>query len=113
MHLHIIIMREREREEMEMEKDRKRKRVEKGEAAIGGGQMSSKAQTPVVAPTEEEVEEFFAILRRMHVAVKYFQKGVSIGDELPSAAGYRRRSNRAENGGLDLNAVPEPESNSD
>lgn len=25
--------------------------------------------------TEEEVEEFFAILRRMQVAVKYFEKG--------------------------------------
>ncbi|KAL0462363.1 UNVERIFIED_CONTAM: hypothetical protein Slati_0123900 [Sesamum latifolium] len=104
---------------MEMEKDRKRKRVEKGEAARGGDQMSSKVQAAVVAPppTEEEVEEFFAILRRMHVAVKYFQKGVSndegSGDEQPAVAGSRRRSKRAENGGLDLNSVPEPESNLD
>ncbi|KAK4426894.1 hypothetical protein Salat_1458200 [Sesamum alatum] len=104
---------------MEMEKDRKRKRVEKGEAARAGGQMSSKGQAAEDAapPTEEEVEEFFAILRRMHVAVKYFQKGASNGEGgsggLPAAAGYRRPSKRAENGGLDLNAVPEPESNLD
>ncbi|KAG6675676.1 hypothetical protein I3843_15G109200 [Carya illinoinensis] len=29
-----------------------------------------------MVPTEEEVEEFFAILRRMKVAVKYFERSV-------------------------------------
>ncbi|MED6137781.1 hypothetical protein PIB30_068210 [Stylosanthes scabra] len=35
-----------------------------------------KGEEPGAAPTEEEVEEFFAILRRMKVALDYFdQKG--------------------------------------
>ena len=45
---------------------------EEGASATGG----SGAGNPAAAPTEEEVEEFFAILRRMKVAVDYFdQKG--------------------------------------
>ncbi|XP_048136562.1 uncharacterized protein LOC125315462 [Rhodamnia argentea] len=86
-------------------------------------------------PSEAEVEEFFAIVRRMHVAVKYFGRaaggGNAVGDErgkvwrsaLESGAGTaaadhgdagevakEKRPDAASaeaNGGFDLNAVPE------
>ncbi|GFZ12215.1 hypothetical protein Acr_23g0006000 [Actinidia rufa] len=100
--------------------EKKRKRTEDG-----NGRMK-KAEA---APPDEEVEEFFAILRRMHVAVQYFEKvngngkvdgrkltgrtaieaealartdGVKAGEE--SVSGARK------NGVLDLNAVPEDDS---
>ena len=50
---------EKEREEGE-EIKKVREEVGKGEGVV---------------PSEEEVEEFFAILRRMKVAVKYFERG--------------------------------------
>ncbi|TKY44701.1 hypothetical protein E2542_SST30979 [Spatholobus suberectus] len=49
------------REEEEEEESERVKKMLKGEEEDGSG-----------VPTEEEVEEFFAILRRMRVAVKYF-----------------------------------------
>ncbi|CAL5338767.1 hypothetical protein CsSME_00022364 [Camellia sinensis var. sinensis] len=75
---------------------------------------------------EEEVEEFFAIIRRIHVAVKYFERG-SNGDgrkltemrsrlrqsiERECAGGVNgakskvREEGVEENLGLDLNAEP-------
>ena len=51
-----------------MEGEKKRKR------AVDGGGRRNKAVAEA-APSEEEIEEFFAILRRMHVAVQYFEKG--------------------------------------
>ncbi|GFP96598.1 hypothetical protein PHJA_001803900 [Phtheirospermum japonicum] len=57
----------------------KRKRVSDGEKAgsgrrgkarEGGGGAAVKGEVPA----DEEVEEFFAILRRIQVAVKYFQE---------------------------------------
>ena len=67
--------------------------------------------------TEEEVEEFFAILRRIHVAVNYFKKGN--GDirnltELGKMESLNSEGNvnvnggkkKEENVGLDLNADP-------
>ncbi|WVZ13721.1 hypothetical protein V8G54_011287 [Vigna mungo] len=47
---------------VEEEGERVNKKRLKGEEEVGGDGV----------PTEEEVEEFFAILRRMRVAVKYF-----------------------------------------
>lgn len=118
-----------------MEGEKKRKKAADGEAGGGGSrrrkEREAKAAEPM--PTDEEVDEFFAILRRMHVAVKYFEKGRgnAAGRELTGRwataleaevlAGVNgtvkaaeesvcgARKNRA---ALDLNAVPEAESNS-
>ena len=49
----------REEEESERVKNKRLKGVEEEDGSDG-------------VPTEEEVEEFFAILRRMRMAVKYF-----------------------------------------
>lgn len=73
--------------------------------------------------TEDEVEEFFAILRRIHVAVNYFKK--SNGDirnitELEKVESLNLGENVEVNGGekkeeenvyLDLNAYPDTGSN--
>ncbi|XP_022775805.1 protein NIM1-INTERACTING 2-like [Durio zibethinus] len=68
--------------------------------------------------TEEEVEEFFAILRRIHVAINYFKKGnYNMRDltELGKAESLNLGRNvevngckktEKENVGLDLNADP-------
>lgn len=53
---------EDEEEEKENEKLKKKLKAEQKEEDGGGSGV----------PTEEEVEEFYAILRRMKVAVKYF-----------------------------------------
>ncbi|KAF2298756.1 hypothetical protein GH714_026642 [Hevea brasiliensis] len=50
----------------------KRRRIEKDSDASRNKKMK---QVDPEEATEEEVEEFFAILRRMQVAVKYFEKG--------------------------------------
>ncbi|KAI3463856.1 hypothetical protein Pfo_020519 [Paulownia fortunei] len=111
-------IRERKREQIEMEmerqrqrqKERKRKRVEKGEAVRADARMRIKEKAEVSPPpSEEEVDEFFAILRRMRVAVKYFEKRSSNcegGDGGLQAAA----DGGGERAALDLNAVPEPES---
>ncbi|KAL3644654.1 hypothetical protein CASFOL_009834 [Castilleja foliolosa] len=53
----------------------KRKRVSDGEAPASGkrGKAREGAAVKVEVPADDEVEEFFAILRRIQVAVKYFQ----------------------------------------
>ncbi|KAG8379363.1 hypothetical protein BUALT_Bualt07G0080800 [Buddleja alternifolia] len=114
---YCITERERERER-EMTGESKRKRVVEKEGCIKGeDQMKRKARTAVVdhevvapPPTEEEVEEFFAILRRMRVAVKYFEDGASSKIKTGGAPAAAVGGKRVENGGLDLNAVPETES---
>ncbi|XP_057472482.1 protein NIM1-INTERACTING 2-like [Actinidia eriantha] len=118
--------REREREaiiesiDYTMVGEKKRKRTEDG-----NGRMK-KAEA---APPDEEVEEFFAILRRMHVAIQYFEKvngnGKVDGRKLTGRtaieaealamtdgvkAGEESISGARKNGVLDLNAVPEDES---
>ncbi|XP_060172663.1 uncharacterized protein LOC132603550 [Lycium barbarum] len=91
-----------------MEGEKKRKRTVNG----------ADRRREVAAPSEAEVEEFYAILRRMHVAVKYLQKSaphVNVPNRLtametdPNGVGR----NIVRNGGLelDLNTVPEPETN--
>ncbi|KAI8528693.1 hypothetical protein RHMOL_Rhmol12G0167600 [Rhododendron molle] len=120
-----------------MEREKKRKRAE-DDKVRGGRRKEREGEAEGEAmPTDEEVDEFFAILRRMQVAVKYFKKGggnaaagrkwtggrwateleaevlagVNGGKaaEERSASGVQKKKN---NGALDLNAVPEAESNS-
>ncbi|CAI0552406.1 unnamed protein product [Linum tenue] len=65
------------------------KPIKKRRQADGRAPTSTEGPTRAAAP-EEEVEEFFAILRRIHVAVKYFERsGVEAGSLL--SAGKRRR----------------------
>nr|XP_009588175.1 uncharacterized protein LOC104085759 [Nicotiana tomentosiformis]XP_016457269.1 PREDICTED: uncharacterized protein LOC107781135 isoform X1 [Nicotiana tabacum]ABJ98930.1 NIMIN2c protein [Nicotiana tabacum] len=114
-----------------MDGEKKRKRTENDE--VNGGDRSKheienavkeKEETVVLPPpSEAEVDEFFAILRRMHVAVKYLQKNSQIlpivndhGSKLTASpagvnsivvAGQRRTQGIVRKGGLDLNALPE------
>ncbi|GER29880.1 NIM1-interacting 2 [Striga asiatica] len=106
-----------------MELENKRKREDNGEAngktrearegSGGGGAHASASQ-----PEDEEVEEFFAILRRIHVAVKYF-KGRNGGHRdltaMPRPAGFDGvvkspdGSGAKRKPGLDLNSELEPD----
>ncbi|GMH03945.1 hypothetical protein Nepgr_005784 [Nepenthes gracilis] len=124
---------------------RKRKRAEAGER--GGVEMNQEQNReihsetdklpprPRPPPSEKKVEEFYAILRRIHPAVKYFEmKGngdgrngwMALEADLPELNGVGCKSEREKkvsevvtaNGvssvvSFDLNAVPEAESNSD
>ena len=77
----------------------------------GGGDVES--------VTEAEVDEFFAILRRIHVAISYFKKnndrrikeeeGSRLRAILEGESKEEENENVEENLGLDLNAVPAPE----
>ncbi|XAR51284.1 hypothetical protein NMG60_11005878 [Bertholletia excelsa] len=107
-----------------MEKEKKRKRSEADEVVgnRGGHRNRKEMEKPEKAEadptaTDEEVDEFFTILRRIQVAVKYFSK--SNGD----AKGDCNRDGREklpdrdvegegvrENGAFDLNAMPDAES---
>ena len=109
-----------------MEKDqRKRSRVVDGGSGSGSGSGSGGGgdrkkgkdvvNEPVVTvapPTEDEVEEFFAILRRMRDGIKSLEKGGGGGVKLPEAAregveGEVRVKKRADVVLLDLNTVPD------
>ncbi|CAK9147731.1 unnamed protein product [Ilex paraguariensis] len=120
-----------------MEKEKKRKRVtEVGEVDGGSGRMKKEKverEKAKAAPSEEEVDEFFEILRRMQVAVKYFEKSSDgdgnanandkangdgrrltdlLGTEVDDVTANEKGLNqRLVKGVLDLNAVP-AESNS-
>ncbi|KAK9903798.1 hypothetical protein M0R45_000908 [Rubus argutus] len=70
------------------------------------------------AVTEDEVEEFFAILRRIHVAVTHFRNATGGGTKymdgglravLESNEEEDGDAKKKENVGWDLNADPEPE----
>ncbi|PSR96555.1 Protein NIM1-INTERACTING 2 like [Actinidia chinensis var. chinensis] len=115
-----------------MEGEKKRKRAADGGVRRREKETEKKAEAE--GPSEEEVEEFFAILRRMHVAVKYFEKSNGNGDrskltgkwcrartELEAEALVGVNGAKAEEeslsgvrkiGVLDLNAVPDAENNS-
>ncbi|KAL7139459.1 hypothetical protein ABFS83_09G052400 [Erythranthe nasuta] len=62
-----------------MKGERKRKRVEKEEQKIksklgrDAAAVAAAAEADVPSPMDQEVEEFFAILRRMRLAAKYFR----------------------------------------
>ncbi|KAL0408854.1 UNVERIFIED_CONTAM: hypothetical protein Sradi_1819800 [Sesamum radiatum] len=99
---------------MEMEK---RKRVEDGEAAAGKRGKGRREDGAVDAvPGDEEVEEFFAILRRMQVALKYFENRNAGGQsratpwrpafEREDFAGVKNNPEGNRNAGLDLNSDP-------
>lgn len=113
-----------------MEGEKKRKRAEDD-----GRRKEMREAEAEAMPTDEEVDEFFAILRRMQVAVKYFKKGggnAAAGrkwtgrawateleaEVLAGVNGGKAAEERSacgvqkKNGALDLNAVPEAESNS-
>ncbi|KAJ4710528.1 Protein NIM1-INTERACTING [Melia azedarach] len=78
--------------------------------------------TGTAAATEEEVEEFFAILRRLHVAINYFKNG-NAGDKRSLTELEKADVDLVDNGNtvakdvrdgknvrLDLNADPESDS---
>ncbi|GAA0153084.1 hypothetical protein Leryth_011498 [Lithospermum erythrorhizon] len=96
-----------------MEDDRKRKRIELQNIEVNKKKVEERA-----APSEEEVEEFFAILRNMQVALKYFEKNggnidniLKLKDEDKITIEDGKVDDEKENreGGLllDLNALPE------
>ncbi|KAK4735940.1 hypothetical protein R3W88_010201 [Solanum pinnatisectum] len=92
-----------------MDRHKKRKRTENGGAngvdrSRHERESSVKENTAVSKPpppSEAEVNEFFAILRRMNVAMKYLQKNAQI-DEVEGS--HKRVVPRVD---LDLNTLPE------
>ncbi|KAF9593182.1 hypothetical protein IFM89_020478 [Coptis chinensis] len=98
-----------------------------------GGQETTTSTSSSTA-TEAEVEEFFAIIRRFHSAVRYFKKENDKGKgklteksaswkpdfvvrELEECNGVMKNKGKKEerveeNGGLDLNLDPESDPNS-
>ncbi|GFS32391.1 hypothetical protein Acr_00g0022510 [Actinidia rufa] len=116
-----------------MEGEKKRKRAVDGGERRREKERDKKAEA-VAVPSEEEVEEFFAILRRMHMAAKYFEKSNGNGDgrlltgkwcrartaleaeALVEVDGVKAEGENVSGvrkiGVLDLNAVPEAENNS-
>ncbi|KAL0408853.1 UNVERIFIED_CONTAM: hypothetical protein Sradi_1819700 [Sesamum radiatum] len=105
----------------------KRKREDDGGAHVGKKGTACQDEdgvSVVVAPEDEEVEEFFAILKRIHVAVKYFRERKG-GDPCtdrdstvtPWSPSFEREdfegvkkdvesSEENQNAGLDLNSDP-------
>lgn len=98
-----------------------------GKKQIKAAKIDETAATAAVE--DDEVEEFYAILRRIRVAVKYFEKGNAegggAGRNLTAAQPWRsdfrqeddvkEREKVEDNAGLDLNADPvtDPTSESD
>ncbi|KAM4095234.1 hypothetical protein ACJW30_08G014200 [Castanea mollissima] len=86
---------------------------------VVSGKQQKKARGDVESVTEAEVEEFFAILKRIHVAVSYFKKnndrrmkeeeGSRLRAILEGESKEEENENVEENLGLDLNAIPAPE----
>nr|GEV06554.1 protein NIM1-interacting 2 [Tanacetum cinerariifolium] len=100
-----------------MDKDqRKRSRAVDGGGSDGDRKNEKEAKgkevVVVAPPTDDEVEEFFAILRRMRDAVKYLGKGGDGGVKLPVAAregveGEVCEKKKTDVVLLDLNSVPD------
>ncbi|XVF86010.1 hypothetical protein PTKIN_Ptkin17bG0166500 [Pterospermum kingtungense] len=105
----------------------KRKSEVNDDAVLGGSQKKAReddGMQEITTVTEEEVEEFYAILRRMHVAMNYFQKGngdvrsliemekaesLNLGSNVEVNGGEEKKKeeeNVEENVGFDLNAEP-------
>ncbi|CAH1438441.1 unnamed protein product [Lactuca virosa] len=104
-----------------MERDqKKRSRAVDGGSGGGGHRKKEKDgkgkiveidSVVVPPPTEDEVDEFFAILRRMREAVKYFEKG-NVGCKLSDPSREPDDGLASVNKGtnvalLDLNTVPD------
>ncbi|KAB2053276.1 hypothetical protein ES319_A12G176700v1 [Gossypium barbadense] len=77
-------------------------------AVVGESQKRAREETTV---TEEEVEEFLAILKRINVAVNYFKKGNrdirNLTDLRMVEDSLNVEVNDGENVGLDLNTDPD------
>ena len=88
-------------------------------AVSGKQQKKARGGGDVESVTEAEVDEFFAILRRIHVAISYFKKnndrrikeeeGSRLRAILEGESKEEENENVEENLVLDLNAVPAPE----
>ena len=96
--------------------ERKRKRNRSAPETDRTRMDSEEKSTARPAPSEEEVEEFFAILRRVHNAVKGSGKSshgegarAELQGELLSATALvdGGRSGKRSNGVIDLNTVPD------
>ncbi|KAF8100893.1 hypothetical protein N665_0214s0053 [Sinapis alba] len=109
------------------------RKEERREEANGDGDREKSSTEVVRTVTEEEVDEFFKILRRLHVATRTVARvnGGAVERELPSKKRKRSQSlglrtsldtNGVQEGeldgikrvglrnsGLDLNCIPEPE----
>ncbi|CAK9153657.1 unnamed protein product [Ilex paraguariensis] len=116
-----------------MEEEREKRKQGKGDAVSGSRKKKAKEEGngEKTEATKDEVEEFFAILRRIQVATSYFEIGDDgdvNGRELTEKGSRLRRriewecseelndvkSKRKESGeenvvGLDLNVPPDPE----
>ncbi|KAE8657445.1 hypothetical protein F3Y22_tig00116995pilonHSYRG00119 [Hibiscus syriacus] len=101
-----------------------KKRESEVQDTIPGGSLKREREEETTV-TEEEVEEFFAILGRIHVAVDYFKKrdgnlrdltdlrkgeSFSLGGNAQGNGGGKKAKNMEENVGLDLNADPDTSS---
>ncbi|XP_004235831.1 uncharacterized protein [Solanum lycopersicum] len=105
---------------MDGEKKRKRTSIVAGDRSNDDVKPTVKEEEP---PSEAEVNEFFAILRRMHMAVKYLQRNAQIqpenvnahGSKLTAspagvngdATGQKRERGIVRKGDLDLNTLPD------
>ncbi|GMI99918.1 hypothetical protein HRI_003661100 [Hibiscus trionum] len=102
--------------------EREKRKSELKDAVPGGSQKRARAEEETTV-TEEEVEEFFAILSRIHVAVDYFMKGNghlrdltdlrkveslnTVGNGEANGGEKKKAEDMEENVGLDLNADPD------
>ncbi|XP_059306648.1 uncharacterized protein LOC132058101 [Lycium ferocissimum] len=102
---------------LHMEGEKKRKRTEKDDVTkheVDIAVKEEEEETVVLpSPSEAEVDEFFAILRRMHVAVKYLQRSAQILPANVNAHGSTLTASPAgvaavvRKRGLDLNTLPD------
>ncbi|KAK3421699.1 hypothetical protein EUGRSUZ_G02329 [Eucalyptus grandis] len=100
------------------------KKRAKGPESSAAGEQGEAEEAAATATTEAEVEEFYAILRRIHAAVKYFEKGKkgegsrrltlseleALPEEEADGAPPSRKRSSGELG-LDLNSEPSSEAN--
>ncbi|XP_073049077.1 uncharacterized protein [Primulina eburnea] len=105
-----------------MEVEKRKREDEDGEVKEKKGKAMPEdvGVDKVAEPADEEVEEFFAILRRIQVAVKYFKERASReraatpwnpSFEQEDFAGVEKEHMENKNAGLDLNSDPDSEHN--
>ncbi|CAA3012988.1 Hypothetical predicted protein [Olea europaea subsp. europaea] len=108
---------------MESEKKRVVKKEIK-EKVVVKEEEEEKEDAVAQSPTEAEVDEFFAILKRIQVAIRYFEKTSAQNNSSHSSGhaqkltaseeevnGVKVGEKKVENSGLDLNTIPEPDAN--
>ncbi|KAK4361981.1 hypothetical protein RND71_017222 [Anisodus tanguticus] len=86
-----------------MDRQKKRKRTDNGDS--NGRDQRETAVKEDTAVSEAEVDEFFSILRRMNMAMKYLQKNAQILPDIDDVASGQKRV--VPRGDLDLNSLPE------